>query len=91
MLALLIAFQWTYCLAAAVIIGAAVSFYFITSITHKAAAYVLTIFTGIGMSSTFVMALAFLTNFIGDNKVCFIHIFFSFVCAVSYNTAACIT
>ena len=55
-------------MAASVVIGAAVWFYFLTQ-SSKAQAYVPTILIGIGMSATFVVALAFLTELIGDNKV----------------------
>ena len=50
------------------VIGAAVWFYFLTQ-SSKTQAYAPTILTGCGMSATFVMSQAFLTDLIGDNRV----------------------
>ena len=69
--------QWTYCISVAMVIGAAVWFYLLTP-SSKAQAYAPTILSGIGMSAAFVMALAFLTDLIGDNKVCNIALYLTF-------------
>ena len=61
--------QWTYNVAAAVVIGSAVWLYFLTP-SSRLVAYAPAILIGSGMSATFVMALTFLTDLIGENKVC---------------------
>ena len=66
----LVVSQWTYCVAAAIAVGAAVGFFFLTPETHDGAAYALTILMGMGMAACFVMALSFITAMIGENKVC---------------------
>ena len=66
----LVVSQWTYCVAAAFSLGAAVGFFFLTPETHDSAAYALTILMGMGMAGSFVMALSFITALIGENKVC---------------------
>ena len=50
------------------VLGAAVWFYFLTP-SSKAQAYAPTILTGSAISATFVMALTFVADLIGDNKV----------------------
>ena len=78
-------------MAASVVIGAAVWFYFLTQ-SSKAQAYVPTILIGIGMSATFVVALAFLTELIGDNKVivrCSLNI--SLICFLFWSCTANLT
>ena len=61
--------QWTYCLAASVVVGTAVWFYFITQ-SIKSVTYAPTILVGAGTSAMIVMSLTFLTDLIGENKVC---------------------
>ena len=61
--------QWTYCLAASVVVGTAVWFYFITQ-SIKSVTYAPTILAGAGMSAMNVMSLTYLTDLIGENKVC---------------------
>ena len=61
--------QWTYCLAASVVIGAAVWFYFITQ-SIKSVTYAPTILVGAGTSAMIVMSLTYLTDLIGEDKVC---------------------
>ena len=61
--------QWTYCLAAFVVIGAAVWFYFITQ-SIKSVTYAPTILVGAGTSAMIVMSLTYLTDLIGEDKVC---------------------
>ena len=55
-------------MAAVLVIGAAVWFYFLT-LSTKSFTYAPTIMVGTGMSAMFVMALNYITELIGDNKV----------------------
>ena len=61
--------QWTCCLAASVVVGAAVWFYFITQ-SIKSVTYAPTILVGAGTSAMIVMSLTYLTDLIGEDKVC---------------------
>ena len=61
--------QWTYCLAAFVVVGTAVWFYFITQ-SIKSVTYAPTILVGAGTSAMIVMSLTYLTDLIGEDKVC---------------------
>ena len=61
--------QWSYLLAASLVIGGVVWSYFQTP-SIKQATYAPIIIMGFGMSVMYVMALAFITELIGENKVC---------------------
>ena len=61
--------QWSYLQAAAIVIGGVVWSYFQTP-SSRQATYAPVILIGFGMSIMYVMALAFITELIGENKVC---------------------
>ena len=61
--------QWTYCLAATLLIGSAVWIYFIAR-PEAYLIYVPVILVGATSSTMVGMALTFLTKLIGDEKVC---------------------
>ena len=62
--------QWTYILASVLVISSSVYCYFQTT-SLKQSTYAPVILTGSGMSIMYVMALAFIAELIGDDKVRF--------------------
>ena len=68
-LALILLLQWSYLLAASLVIGGTLWSYFQTP-SIRQATYAPVILIGFGMSVMYVMALAFITELIGENKVC---------------------
>ena len=60
--------QWTYCVAAASLIGAAVWFYFISE-SAAYLAYPAAVAVGVTSAMMVAMSLTFLTDLIGENKV----------------------
>ena len=61
--------QWSYLLAASLVIGGVVWNYFQTP-SIRQVTYVPVITMGLGLSVMYVMALALITDLIGENKVC---------------------
>jgi len=61
--------QWSYLLAASFVMGGVVWSYFQTPASRQTT-YAPVIIIGFGMSVMYVMSMAFVTELIGDDKVC---------------------
>ena len=83
--------QWSFLLAAFLVMGGVVWSYFQTPSTRQAT-YAPVIIIGFGMSVMYVMSMAFVTELIGDNKVCdlgkYCKVYFQQVCFITSNSAA---